>query len=267
MERNDARRANHPETSWRHQAWRQAYFNVWRRVEIHGWNRTLHHSNAIDSLWEKLHDVYEKKSSSSKLILIRQIFNMKVRETDSSTSHINTFSRVLSELSSQGINFEEEVKALTLLSSHRQAGRYSAQLLPTVVWSWIWTKQSVKSSWRISRKKLLDSPSMNQQKPIIRPNRLIGSIVWENKPRERVEIPADQDIGKTDNDRSREIVDQVFSTLIAEKLVTMFLIASQSRGRRTVDESSGIRDYSTQTVLQKAIKSVLPTPNPEKSSH
>ena len=33
------------------------------------------------------------------------------------TSHINTFSRVLSELSSQGINFEEEVKALALLSS------------------------------------------------------------------------------------------------------------------------------------------------------
>ena len=38
-------------------------------------------------------------------------------ETDPTTSHINTFSRVLSELSSQGINFEEEVKALALLSS------------------------------------------------------------------------------------------------------------------------------------------------------
>ena len=33
------------------------------------------------------------------------------------TSHINTFSRVLSKLSSQGINFEEEVKVLALLSS------------------------------------------------------------------------------------------------------------------------------------------------------
>ena len=42
---------------------------------------------------------------------------MKMRETDLATSHINTFSRVLSELSSQGINFEEEVKALALLSS------------------------------------------------------------------------------------------------------------------------------------------------------
>ena len=69
------------------------------------------------SLWEKLQAMYEKKSSSSKLILIKQLFNMKMRETDPATSHINTFSRVLFELSSQGINFEEEVKALALLSS------------------------------------------------------------------------------------------------------------------------------------------------------
>ena len=39
------------------------------------------------------------------------------RDTYPATSHINTFSRVVSELSSQGINFEEEVKALALLSS------------------------------------------------------------------------------------------------------------------------------------------------------
>ena len=69
------------------------------------------------SLWEKLQAIYEKKSSSSKLILIKQLFNMKMKETDPTTSHINTFIRVLSELSSQGINFEEEVKALALLSS------------------------------------------------------------------------------------------------------------------------------------------------------
>ena len=33
------------------------------------------------------------------------------------TSHINTFSQVLDELSSQCLNFEEEIKALALLSS------------------------------------------------------------------------------------------------------------------------------------------------------
>ena len=38
-------------------------------------------------------------------------------KTDPATSHINTFSRVLSKISSEGINFKEELKSLALLSS------------------------------------------------------------------------------------------------------------------------------------------------------
>ena len=94
-------------------------------------------------LWETLQAVYEKKSSSSKLILIRSLFNMKMRETDLATSHIKTFNWVLSELSSQGINFEEEVKALLFFRAYWQArGYYSAQHLLTIVWISTWTKQS-----------------------------------------------------------------------------------------------------------------------------
>ena len=52
-------------------------------------------------LWEKLQEIYEKKSSLSKVILIEQLFNMKMKETEPMTSHVNTFSRVLTELSSQ----------------------------------------------------------------------------------------------------------------------------------------------------------------------
>ena len=68
-------------------------------------------------LWEKLQSLYEKKSSSSKLILIRQIFNMQMKETEEVMTHVNTFNRVLTELASQNLNFYEEVKALALLSS------------------------------------------------------------------------------------------------------------------------------------------------------
>ena len=42
---------------------------------------------------------------------------MKMRELESTTSHTNTFSQVLTELSLQGLNFEEEIKAFALLSS------------------------------------------------------------------------------------------------------------------------------------------------------
>ena len=52
--------------------------------------------------------IYEQRSSSSKLILIWQLFNVKMRETKPTTFHVNTFSRVLTKLSSQGRNFEED---------------------------------------------------------------------------------------------------------------------------------------------------------------
>ena len=44
------------------------------------------------------------------------MFNMKMKESEPTTSHINTFNRVSAELSSQGLKFEEEIKALALLS-------------------------------------------------------------------------------------------------------------------------------------------------------
>ena len=71
----------------------------------------------IFALWEKLQMIYEKKSSSSRVILIRQLLNMKMKSTEPTTSHSNTFSRVLTELSSQGLNFEEEVNLLALIAS------------------------------------------------------------------------------------------------------------------------------------------------------
>ena len=69
------------------------------------------------ALWEKLQMIYKKKSSSSKFIFIQQLLNMEMRESEPTTSHANTFSRVRTKLSSQGLNYEEEVKALELLLS------------------------------------------------------------------------------------------------------------------------------------------------------
>ena len=68
-------------------------------------------------LWEKLQALPEKMSRSSKLILIRQLFNMQMKETDEAMTHVNTFNRVLTKLTSKNINFDEEMKALALLSS------------------------------------------------------------------------------------------------------------------------------------------------------
>ena len=68
------------------------------------------------ALWEKFQDVYEKNLSSLRLILV-WLFNIKMKELQPTNSHINTFNRMLAKLSSQGLNFDEEIKALALLSS------------------------------------------------------------------------------------------------------------------------------------------------------
>ena len=77
------------------------------------------------ALSEKLQVIYEKKFSSSKLLLIRQTFNMKMRETYFATSHINAFTQVAFEHSSQGSNCEEEVKPLPYFRACWRARRYS----------------------------------------------------------------------------------------------------------------------------------------------
>ena len=77
------------------------------------------------SLWERLQSMCKKKSSSLKLILIRQLFNIKMKEIGLATSYINTFSRVLIELSSiQGLKFEEEIKTLHFSRASQQAGEF-----------------------------------------------------------------------------------------------------------------------------------------------
>ena len=124
-------------------------------------------------LWEKLQAVYEKQSSSSKLILIRTLSNMKMRETDHVTSHINTFSRVLSELSSQGINFEEEVKALALLSSLPASWEvfcttFSNNCLNLNLDETI-GQVLTEANWTFGKNQW-DSLSMSQQKPTIEPS-------------------------------------------------------------------------------------------------
>ena len=107
---------------------------------------------------------------------------------------------------------------------------------------------------------------MTQQKPTTQTCRLIAPADRENKSRELVEILVDQEIEKTDNGRILGIVDQMSSVHNVERPVTRLLIAGHSRGRRTVDDSSGTRDDPTRTVLLKATKSTLPTPDPEKFS-
>ena len=135
-----------------------------------------------------------------------------MRETNRETSHINTSSKVLSKLSSQGINIEEEVKALTLLSSLPASWEvfcttFSNNCLKLNLDEMI--GQVLTEDIRRKSMGLTIDESAEAHK-------FIGSTVWENKMREPVETRVDRDIGKTDNTRNQGIVDQLFSAHIGK---------------------------------------------------
>ncbi|KHN31032.1 Retrovirus-related Pol polyprotein from transposon TNT 1-94, partial [Glycine soja] len=93
-------------------------------------------------LMKALLDMYEKLSAANKVYLMRRLFNLKMGEGISVIDHINEFNTILAQLESVQIKFEDEVKALILLSS-----------LPD---SWAATVTAVSSSTRENTLKLSD---------------------------------------------------------------------------------------------------------------
>ena len=53
----------------------------------------------------------------NKVYLMRRLFNLQMSETGSVSDHINEFNMIVSQLNSVDINFEDEIKALILMSS------------------------------------------------------------------------------------------------------------------------------------------------------
>ncbi|KAL8162057.1 hypothetical protein V2J09_013546 [Rumex salicifolius] len=62
-------------------------------------------------------NMYEKPSASNKVHLMRQLFNLRMTEDALVAKHLNALNTVTTQLSSVGIEFDEEVRALILLSS------------------------------------------------------------------------------------------------------------------------------------------------------
>ena len=71
----------------------------------------------IEDLMKTLVTLYEKPSASNKVFLMKRLFNMKMAEGGSIIDHLNEFNIVTSQLSSVGVNFDEEIRALLILCS------------------------------------------------------------------------------------------------------------------------------------------------------
>ena len=61
--------------------------------------------------------LYEKTSSSNKVFLMNHLFNMNMSKGGFVADHLNEFNTVTNQLSSVGVNFDYEVRALLILCS------------------------------------------------------------------------------------------------------------------------------------------------------
>ena len=69
------------------------------------------------ALWEKLGNLYQSKSLVNNLFLRKKLYNLRMKDGDSVTEHLNAFNTVVSQLSSIDIKISDEDKCISLLCS------------------------------------------------------------------------------------------------------------------------------------------------------
>ncbi|MCO5606514.1 hypothetical protein L7F22_060702 [Adiantum nelumboides] len=68
-------------------------------------------------LWDALCAASDGKSASNKVFLMKTLMRMNMKEGSSVSLHLNEFNNVFSQLTSKGLNFDDEMKAIFLLCS------------------------------------------------------------------------------------------------------------------------------------------------------
>ena len=69
------------------------------------------------ALWVKLGTLYQSKSLVNKLFLHKKLYNMRMKDGDSVTKHLNAFNTMVSQLASVDIKISDEDKCISLLCS------------------------------------------------------------------------------------------------------------------------------------------------------
>jgi hypothetical protein len=78
---------------------------------------TVQSCTTAKELWKTLSDTYEKKVAATKIYLIRRLDNLRIKESDLITAHLNEYDEIISQLSAQGMTIDDKLKALLLMSS------------------------------------------------------------------------------------------------------------------------------------------------------
>ena len=66
-------------------------------------------------LWQRICDMYDKHSAASQVYWIKKLIDLRMEEGASMNAHLNEFNTIFSQLATQKIVFEDNVKAMFLL--------------------------------------------------------------------------------------------------------------------------------------------------------
>ncbi|KAE8705427.1 Endomembrane protein 70 protein family isoform 1 [Hibiscus syriacus] len=97
-----------------------ADFGFWKmQIEDFLYQKNLYQpkEKTTAGLMAALSSMYEKPSASNKVHLMRRIFNLRMAEGASMAQYLNELNTITTQLSSVEIEFDDEVRALILLSS------------------------------------------------------------------------------------------------------------------------------------------------------
>jgi hypothetical protein len=72
---------------------------------------TVQSCTTSKELCKTLSDSYEKKVAATKIYLIRRLYNLRMKESDLITAHLNEYEGVISQLSAQGMMIDDELKS------------------------------------------------------------------------------------------------------------------------------------------------------------
>ncbi|MCO5576195.1 hypothetical protein L7F22_030003 [Adiantum nelumboides] len=78
---------------------------------------TLMDKTTACELWDSLCLAWDGKSASNKVLLMKKLMHLSMKEGSSVSSHLNEFNALYSQLTSKGLNFDDEMKAIFLLCS------------------------------------------------------------------------------------------------------------------------------------------------------
>ncbi|MCO5585640.1 hypothetical protein L7F22_039575 [Adiantum nelumboides] len=71
-------------------------------------------TNGAYGVWSALSNLYEKKSAASQVYWLKKLIDLRMESTPMS-NHLNEFHTIVSQLQSQGVEFDDSVRAMFLL--------------------------------------------------------------------------------------------------------------------------------------------------------